>query len=89
MLPAGAEGDDVAGDAKQRVSAYRKRLREQGLRPVQLWVPDLGDPTVRELLKEEARQLRDDPSTAEGEAFVDAALADLAEELDRLEHDPK
>ena len=23
-----------------RMAAYRRRLREQGLRPVQLWVPD-------------------------------------------------
>ncbi len=26
--------------ARERVSAYRRRMREQGYRPVQVWVPD-------------------------------------------------
>ena len=33
--------------AQERMSARRKRLRAQGLRPVQHWVPDLRDPKVR------------------------------------------
>lgn len=73
--------------ASAKVSAYRRRLRERKLRPLQIWVPDLSDPEVRERLKEEARRLRDHPSTKEGEAFVEAALADLAEELDELERE--
>ncbi|MCL2595018.1 MAG: antitoxin MazE family protein [Promicromonosporaceae bacterium] len=28
----------------ERVSNYRARLRAQGLRPVQLWLPDTHDP---------------------------------------------
>jgi hypothetical protein len=79
----------MASNAKEKVSAYRRRLREQGLRPVQLWVPDLRDPEIREQLKEEARRLRNHPSTAEGEMFVDAALADLAAELDDLERNDR
>ncbi len=27
--------------SRDRVSAHRMRLREQGMRPVQLWVPDV------------------------------------------------
>jgi len=79
----------MASNAKQKVSAYRRRLRERGLRPVQLWVPDLRDPAIREQLKEEARRLRNHPSTAEGEAFVDAALTDLAAELEELERNDR
>lgn len=75
----------MASSAKEKVSAYRRRLRGQGLRPVQLWVPDLRDPAIREKLKEEARRLRHHPSRAEGDAFVDAALTDLAAELKELE----
>lgn len=33
--------------ARERMAARRKRLRAQGLRPVQHWVPDLRDPRVR------------------------------------------
>ena len=29
---------------KERVSAYRARMRAQGLRPVQIWVPDVRAP---------------------------------------------
>jgi DNA-binding LacI/PurR family transcriptional regulator len=34
--------DDVA--VRDRVSAYRARMRAQGLRPVQIWVPDVRSP---------------------------------------------
>ena len=39
----------------------------------------------RDQLRAEVRLLKDHPSSAEGNAFLEAALADLAEELDRLE----
>ena len=29
---------------RERVSAYRARMRAQGLRPVQVWVPDVRAP---------------------------------------------
>lgn len=29
---------------RERVSAYRARMRAQGLRPVQIWVPDVRAP---------------------------------------------
>jgi hypothetical protein len=36
-------------------------------------------------LREDAELLRDHPSTKEGDEFVEAALRDLAAELDELE----
>jgi len=38
-----------------KVRAYRKRLREQGLRPIQIWVPDVTSPAF---VKEASRQSR-------------------------------
>ncbi len=32
---------------KERMADYRRRMRAKGLRPVQIWVPDLRDPEVR------------------------------------------
>ena len=29
-------------DSRRRVRAHRERLRAQGLRPVQIWVPDVN-----------------------------------------------
>jgi hypothetical protein len=46
-----------AKTAQERMSARRQRLREQGLRPVQHWVPDLRDPRVRAQVRREAALL--------------------------------
>jgi hypothetical protein len=43
--------------AQQRMRARRERLRAQGLRPVQHWVPDLRDPKVVADLRRQARLL--------------------------------
>lgn len=42
---------------RQRMQARRERLRAQGLRPVQYWVPDLRDPKVRADLRRQAKLL--------------------------------
>ncbi len=47
--------------ARERMSARRKRLRAQGLRPVQHWVPDLRDPKVRGAIRREAALLARHP----------------------------
>ena len=52
--------------------------RARGLRPVQVWVQELRDPAVRDQLRADAALVRGHPSTAEGDAFVNAAMADLA-----------
>jgi hypothetical protein len=79
----------MASNAKAKVSAYRRRLRERKLRPLQIWVPDLKNPDVLADLQAEVRMLKHHRSTREGEAFVEAALSDLADELRRLEGEEK
>ena len=37
----------VAKPSKLRVSAHRARLRAQGLRPIQIWVPDVRTPSFK------------------------------------------
>ena len=39
--------------SRNKVRAHRKRLRQQGLRPIQIWVPDMRSPA---LAKEAHRQ---------------------------------
>jgi hypothetical protein len=39
--------------ARERMQARRDRLRREGLRPVQHWVPDLRQPRVREAIRKE------------------------------------
>jgi hypothetical protein len=62
--------------ARDRVRRHRERLRQQGLRPVQIWVPDVNAPDfIREAHRQStlvatSEQDRDD------QAFVDAASSD-------------
>jgi hypothetical protein len=37
-----------ASGSTRRMSAYRSRLRAAGLRPVQIWVPDVRSPRLAE-----------------------------------------
>ena len=40
---------------RERMAARRDRLRAQGLRPVQHWVPDLRDPKVQADLRRQGK----------------------------------
>jgi surfactin synthase thioesterase subunit len=33
-----------AKSSRDKIRAHRKRLRQQGLRPIQIWVPDMRSP---------------------------------------------
>jgi len=46
---------------QQRMASRRARLRAQGLRPVQHWVPDLRDPKVRADLRRQAKLMAQHP----------------------------
>jgi hypothetical protein len=56
---------------QQRMQARRKRLRAQGLRPVQHWVPDLRDPKVRADLLRQGRLLASHPENAAIDAWIE------------------
>lgn len=58
--------------SREKVRSYRERLRNQGWRPVQIWLPDMDAP---EFGKEAHRQSLAAASSAHAEddqAFVDA-----------------
>jgi hypothetical protein len=57
----------------QRMAARRARLRAQGLRPVQFWVPDLRDPKVRASIRREAALLAKHPDNAALDAWIENA----------------
>lgn len=42
---------------KQRMKDYRTRLRQQGLRPVQIWVPDQRAPRFMKELERQVKNL--------------------------------
>jgi hypothetical protein len=45
----------------ERVGRYRDRLRAQGLRPVQRWVPDTRSPYFLEECRRQSLLIKDDP----------------------------
>jgi hypothetical protein len=55
------------------MQAWRKRLRAQGLRPVQYWVSDLRNPRVRADLRRQGRLLAKYPENAEIDTWIEQA----------------
>ncbi len=55
------------------MSAHRARLRAQGLRPVQLWLPDVRSPAFKAEAERQARLVAMDPDEADTMAFIEAA----------------
>ena len=58
--------------ARERMSARRKRLRAQGLRPVQHWVPDVRDPKVRADLLRQGKLLAKFPKNDPIDEWIEA-----------------
>lgn len=57
---------------RERMRARRERLRAEGLRPVQVWVPDLRDPRVRAAIRRDSAKLARHPENAAIDDWLDA-----------------
>jgi hypothetical protein len=57
---------------QQRMAARRARLRAQGLRPVQHWVPDLRNPRIRAEIRREAAMMAKHPDDDAINDWLDA-----------------
>jgi len=55
-----------------KVGAHRARLRAQGLRPIQIWVPDTRSPEFAKEARRQMRALARSPHAKDDQAFVDA-----------------
>jgi hypothetical protein len=62
--------------ARDRVRRHRERLRQQGLRPVQIWVPDVNTPEFRREAHRQSALVAAGEHEAEDQAFVDAVSVD-------------
>lgn len=61
-----------ASPVRQRVAAHRARLRSQGLRPVQIWVPDVRAPGFAAEAHRQSALAATSPHAGGDQAFVDA-----------------
>jgi hypothetical protein len=55
-----------------RVRTHRERLRAQGLRPVQIWVPDVRSPEFAAEAHRQAVAVSSSAHAADDQAFIDA-----------------
>ncbi len=69
----------AAANVNARVQKHRDALREAGLRPVQLWVPDTRRAGFAEECERQSRQAAaaDAADKSSLSSFADAALADV------------
>ena len=58
--------------SRQRVQEHRARLRAQGLRPVQIWVPDVDAPGFAEEAHRQSRAVSASAHADDDQAFVDS-----------------
>lgn len=63
----------AARSSRQRVSAYREQLRREGLRPIQLWVPDVRSVAFVSEAHRQSLAVARSAFEAEDQAFIDAA----------------
>jgi hypothetical protein len=59
--------------ARDKVRAHRKKLRQQGLRPIQIWVPDMRSPTFVAEAHRQSLAVARSPHAKEDQDFIDAA----------------
>ncbi len=62
-----------------KVREHRRRLREQGLRPIQIWVPDVRSPAFREEARRQSLAAADSPRATEDQAFIDTISGEIDE----------
>ena len=64
----------MALSASEKTAKYRERMRAQGLRPIQIWVPDVRSRTVAEEVRRQSlRVSRKDESDLMDELDMSAA----------------
>ena len=60
----------------KRVREHRRRLRAQGLRPVQIWVPDVRSPEFAREAHRQSAAVAVSRHAQDDQAFIDAISRD-------------
>ena len=68
--------------AKLKVRKHREHLRRQGLRPLQIWVPDVISPSFRSAAHRQSRAVALSIHADADLAFIEA-ISELGEERSR------
>jgi Antitoxin MazE-like len=57
--------------SRDKVRAHRERLRQQGLRPIQIWVPDVRSPAFEAEAHRQSLAVAQSEHEDEDQAFID------------------
>ena len=58
--------------SRDKVRAYRDRLRRQGLRPIQIWVPDMRSPAFAAEAHRQSLAVSKSSHARKDQEFIDA-----------------
>jgi Protein of unknown function (DUF3018) len=61
-----------AKPSRVKVREHRDRLRKQGLRPIQIWVPDVRSPAFRAEAHRQSLAVATSARAFDDQAFIDA-----------------
>ena len=65
--------------SRMKVREHRERLRRQGLRPIQIWVPDVRAPAFRSAAHRQSLAVAASAQARDDQAFIDA-ISDWGDE---------
>lgn len=60
---------------RERVTEYRRRMRERGFRPVQIWVPDVRTPAFAAEARRQANLVAAADRRSDDQPFIEAVSA--------------
>lgn len=58
--------------SRDKVRAHRQRLRRKGLRPIQIWVPDVRSPSFRTEARRQSLAVARSRHAKSDQGFIDA-----------------
>lgn len=58
--------------SRLKVREYRERLRKQGLRPIQIWVPDVRAPSFKSEAHRQSLAIAASGQARDDQGFIDA-----------------
>lgn len=65
-----------AKPSRIKVAEHRDRLRAQGLRPIQIWVPDVRSPVFRAEAHRQSLAVAQSDHATDDQAFIDRTSQD-------------
>lgn len=65
--------------SRDKVRLHRERLRAQGLRPVQIWVPDVRARSFAAAARKQSRAVAASARARTDQAWIDSVAVDVTE----------